>query len=1399
VSPFLSPGTSNDGAASGRTHPNPSYSSLVFLSTLVNNHKLQILLDTGSTNTFINKQIITRYSSDFIYLNTLPHSFLLADGIVPFLVHGTVKLHIQFATQTTTIDAFVADNLCADLILGMDYMVRYNLQLDIHNQTVSIQHNHQLYTLNFVHNIQSQFIPVILSHPTRISSQSSRSVSVSTPVASICSPFVPHSSFSLLTSVTVPQKFLEFRDHCSHMTLSNLSFRKRYIARGTCLGYLCQFSTVPESADLSHQLNTPCGAIHFNGKRPVSLGLSIDKDHLCVTSTVSESADLSPQLNTPCGAIHFNGKRPVSLGLSIDKDHLCVPSTVSKSADLSPQLNTPCGAIHFNGKRPVSLGLSIDKDHLCVPSTVSKSADLSHQLNTPCGAIHFNGKGPVSLGVSIDKDPSCVVSTVPNFETLLDTNLPPSIAQDFHELTKHVDAHHQRVELLALLSSFQSVFDTRKHNIAQTLIHHVINTTPHSPPASRPYLQPDTEEYLFHIIQEFLNAGLISESHSPYAAPAFLVKKKDGSSRLVVDYKKLNAITIKNCSPLPNMEDTLRKLGPGYQYFSKLDLKSGFYQIPIKEEDKEKTAFITSFGLFQFNVLPMGLKNSPPTFQKVMSNTLRLCRSFSLVYLDDIIVFSKSYDEHLDHLKQVFTALSDRHFVLNPPKCEILVQQIDYLGHTLNKDTIKPMTQQIDVILNMKDPRTLSAANKFIGALSWYRKFIPGFASVAAPIHAVTNLTKSNRRKFHWNFAQSQAFLKLKEMLTTEPLFLHFPVDDAPVILTTDASGIGIGGVLQQEVNGEMRNLYYHSQSLTSCERKYSTIEKEALAIYKCITRMRSFLLGRDIIIMTDHCPLCHIMTKTINNARVERIAHLIQGYNIIKVVHISGKQNCLPDYLSRFPRGPEGDLFDIDYGLLSKDTSESVTTLAPAPLVTMILRPRNKKSLSTPDEKHFHDIASNDDPSSLSKSSHPNSSHLHQEPLSHTFSTNRFDIDRLKDEQRNDPAIQQIVNQLRLSSHPLSFVLHDDVLYKLIYTSPSSRTKFKVPYVPSSMVNDLLQAVHNDPMSGGHFSFARTYDKLRNHYWWPGMRNSIRHHIKSCKECLSFNISRQKKVGKLHSVPPPDGPFQIIGMDFCGPLKTTPRGNKYVLVVTDYFTRYVTAIPLPSCTAEKTAETLYNDLFCKFGVPETIVSDQGTHFHNQLMTHMQHLLGYNHIYSTPYHPQSNGIVERFNSTFLSQLSKLQDNEHNNWDEYLQPVVFSYNSGTHKTTRYSPYQLVFGRSPRLVIHAKPSSFSFSRPNSYFNQLRKSLKYLHHSARNNIIRQQEMNKQHYDRNRLDPHYTVGDTVLTKLHGMKGKLDPLFAINPKIIISVQHPTYIVRDPITNIESRVHVGDIRPLLVD
>ncbi|CAM4795211.1 unnamed protein product [Rotaria magnacalcarata] len=718
-------------------------------------------------------------------------SFLLADGIASFNVLGLVDLSVEFNSFVTPIKAYIAQHLCTDMIIGMDYINKYNMNINVQKQIVTIQlHNHQI-VVPIVSVTKSVKIPVISSTTVLLSSNSARKIPVAIPISSISLPFIPASSFKPHVLIDNKNKNLNFQNYHSDLVLYNTMIFPKVIRKGTCIGYLlcCSMFQTPRTFYSSH--HQIFGTTRCTG---------ITSAH----SNLRTNSDLSNR-----SSILNNDTKYTS---------------------------------------PISRYLS---------ATVSPSKKL----------------------------------------------LNPIVTQHLTSLVENIQNDQHKQDLLSLLKRFSIIFDITKHNIARTPIPHVINTIPHSPPASRAYPQPDREEVMYELIQEFLKAGLISESHSPYAAPAMLIKKKDNSFRLVVDYKKLNVITIKDSSPLPNMEDTIFKLGKGFIYFSKFDLKSGFYQIPINENDKEKTAFITPFGLYQFNVLPMGLRNSPPTFQKVMTETLKACRPFSLVYLDDIIVFSKSFSDHLNHLAHVFSALQDKSLLLNPLKCELAVQRINYLGHTITKNSIQPMNDKIEAILRIQEPRTLAQANRFLGSLGRYRKFLPKFAEIAAPIHSVTNLTRANQRKFKWQPVQSKAFHQLKELLTTEPLFLHFPVDDLPLILTTDASDIGIGGVLQQEVNGQLRNLYYHSQVITPCQRKYSTIEKEALAMYKCLDRICSFVLGRTIIIMTDHCPLCYIMQKSIKNNRVNRITHLIQESNIDKVVHIRGQYNCLPDYLSRYSK----------------------------------------------------------------------------------------------------------------------------------------------------------------------------------------------------------------------------------------------------------------------------------------------------------------------------------------------------------------------------------------------------------------------------------------------------------------------------------------------------------------
>ena len=954
-------------------------------------------------------------------------------------------------------------------------------------------------------------------------------------------------------------------------------------------------------------------------------------------------------------------------------------------------------------------------------------------------------------------------------------------------LLSHITERTSHDQLKTLLFRFETTFDTSKYRMATTKIAHAIETHPHTPPVSRCYpTTPALINEMRSIIGKLLDARLVRQSQSSYAAPALLTRKKDQTWRLVIDYKKLNALTIRDHHPLPNMEVTLQTLGAGYSFFTKLDLKSGFWQLPIDEKDRFKTAFITPLGLYEWNVLPQGLCNAPPSFQRVMCDVLSRCTGFSLVYLDDIVIYSRTYAEHLYHLEQVLNALHLHRLTLNLEKCEIAKSSIEYLGHILTSSRITPLPSKISAILSLPEPRSLCQANKFIGALSWYRKFIPDFSTIAAPIHAVTNLPKSRRTKFRWADEQSKSFHELKRVLTSTPLFLDFPDDKYPVLLSTDASKVGLGGVLYQEIDGVRKILFYHSEAISPVQQRYHPIELEALAIFKCVNRMRPFLLGREIIIYTDNCPICHMMEKKIANRRVEKISLLLQEFNIKEIIHVQGRYNCLPDYLSRNPISHDDELIDSEYGLgFEKDQASSSVRLLGA-VVT-----RSKTKAAKPDVRSSTKV---DEPLTRSPDLDSSSS------LSHRYSTlgsvdhEDFDITRLKERQATDPEIQRVVQALQ-SNADLSFEFHDGVLYKL-FSSPRAHRRRKLIYIPSSMVKSVMTSFHDNPVAGGHFGVKRTIHKIQQQFWWPSMEQSIVDHVQRCLVCQAFNVDRKKRPGFLNPIPAPDGPNLLLGIDYCGPFPTTPDGNRYVLCLTDYFTKFVNAIALPVCTASATAEAVFKEHVCRYGVPKAIISDQGTSFNNQLMLSMSKLLGYHHIFCTAYHPQSNGQTERFNCTFVVQLAKLTDREVNNWDHYLRSIVFAYNTGLHSTTHFSPFELTYGRPANLPISQPPTSFTFSQPNDYFQDLLRSLDYYHTAVKQNISRHQQQSKMRYDHHRSDPHHALGTTVLTRVFINKSKLDPSFSIHPKVIVKHNHPTYWVEDVSTGRMSRVHVNDLRPL---
>jgi hypothetical protein len=540
-------------------------------------------------------------------------------------------------------------------------------------------------------------------------------------------------------------------------------------------------------------------------------------------------------------------------------------------------------------------------------------------------------------------------------------------------------------------------------------------------------------------------------------------------------------------------------------------------------------------------------------------------------------------------------------------------------------------------------------------------------------------------------------------------------------------------------------------------------------------------------------------MNSTVKNRRVDRISILLQEFNIEKIIHIKGQNNCLADYLSRHPIPREEEIFDEDYGIAKRGKGEpTVKERVPdetPPLVGVVVTRSKAKQLQVKQDQNSTSI-----PTDRNKTILPpieEESDQSKEEPSQIIVKNTIDIEQLKIEQGKDSNIQQKITEVMKNPVKSSYEFKDGLLYKLMIMREGCNTKKKLIYLPTSMINDLLQVYHSNSLSG-HFGVQRTYLKIKNRYWWPNMKQSITQYIQSCLPCQQYNISRSKKPGHLQPIPPPEGPFQLIGMDYCGPFKQTPRGNQYVLCITDYFTRWVVAVAVPDCSAQTTAEAFFIEYICKYGVPTVVLSDQGTHFHNQLMEAMSKLVGYNHTYSTTYHPQSNGMIERFNATFVPQIAKLQDREHNNWDEFLAPVVFAYNTGTHSTTQHSPFELLFGREPRLPTDGPISSFTFRKPSDYYEQLKKSIKLIHTHARENIIRKQHQYKTRYDKQRLDPRYAINDRVLIRKHGTKNKLDPKYSVTPQIVIEERHPVYIVKDEITRYETQVHVNDMRPIYV-
>ena len=455
-------------------------------------------------------------------------------------------------------------------------------------------------------------------------------------------------------------------------------------------------------------------------------------------------------------------------------------------------------------------------------------------------------------------------------------------------------SEEQRQELLRVCEEFDDVLTDIPGRTS--LIEHSVVLNSETPVYKRPYTMPyAVRQKVEEEVRNMLNAGIVEKSKSAYGAPIVVVQKKDNSIRLCIDYRGLNEKTIFDPQPMPKLDDIFNKLGKA-KYISKIDCTKGFWQIPLEESAKEKSGFVTPFGHFQFNVMPFGMVNSGATFVRLMKIILEGMEEFSDAFIDDVIIFSASFPEHVDHLIQVLSSFRKAHITAKPSKTLLGFKELEFLAHTVGNGAVKPTEEKIKAISKLPPPTTKKQVRSFIGTMNFYRRFIPHFSDIALPLTDLTTRDKSNKVK--WLNEHQVAFDKLKQCITEYPV-LRSPDFDKMFYLQTDASNRGIGAVLMQEDSGVKHPVMYISKKLSAAEESYSTIEKECLAIIKSVQKLREYLLGREFVIECDHFPLQWLNKAKDNNMRLLRWSLLLQEYRF-KIHHIPGVKNAVADLLSR-------------------------------------------------------------------------------------------------------------------------------------------------------------------------------------------------------------------------------------------------------------------------------------------------------------------------------------------------------------------------------------------------------------------------------------------------------------------------------------------------------------------
>ena len=929
-----------------------------------------------------------------------------------------------------------------------------------------------------------------------------------------------------------------------------------------------------------------------------------------------------------------------------------------------------------------------------------------------------------------DTTPSAVsLSTKPSMDDL-SSDLEPLIENINPKLTED-----QMNSIRQLIKDNQSVFASKFQPFGRTsLVEHSIRTESEQPikqPVRRPPFHLRTEAQ--DEVHKMLNQGIIEPSDSPWASPVVLVKKKDGSLRYCIDYRKLNAVTIKDSYPLPRIDESLDSLSET-KYFSTLDLASGYWQIGLDDDAKKKSAFCTTSGLFQFKVMPFGLTNAPATFQRLMERVLAgLQWQICLVYIDDVIIFSKTFDDHLADLSSVFGRLREAGLKLKPRKCFLFQHEVRYLGHIVCQEGIKTDPDKVKVVNEWPTPQNVTDVKRFLGLCSYYRRFVKNFASVAKPL---TRLTEKNV-SFIWEKDEQESFDTLKKLLCSSPI-IAYPESSATFILDTDASNVGIGAVLSQIINGEERVIAYGSRILTKAERQYCITRRELLAAVFFTKYFRHYLTGRKFLLRTDHASLRWLKSFKEPEGQLARWLEVLGTFDF-DLQHRPGIKHANADALSR---GPCYQCTLDHQGPKSRRGRPLVNTVRPV---------QTRAKASVPD------------------SDTPSSNWLPDTILSR---------ESICQSQMGDPIISTVKNWVQNRERPtLNEVRSEGMELKFYYEhfaslkivegilirelDPPNMTLRRQICLPSILHLEALKACH-DSITGGHFGKTKTLENVKRRFIWYGMHKAVDLYCRQCNVCAKYKSDGKKRRSSLHTQVT-GVPMERVCIDIVGPFPESKSGNKYALVATDYFTKFVEIYPLPNQEATSVASVLAKEFFSKYGIPHFIHSDQGSQFESKLFAEFCNILGITKTRTTPFHPQSDGQSER-NIKTLSRMIAMATQEQTDWDEQLPFLSMAYRATPQSSTGLSPNYLMFGReiSMPIDIMIGPPIDEPASQIDYIQRLKSRLTSAYDLARQNLKESAARQRKYYNVKTHGTPINVGDSVwyAQKLRrkGVSPKLQP-----------------------------------------